>query len=759
MYQSYSNFYLLFSKNYLRCITLYSFEYSESVLNLDLPKLISLLDSKLTNLITVSESSKVIKGSTSNSGYVSYDLNKSYKDNNYSQEDIESKKNKNKIIKKKRTTSHSLSSHDIFVDTSDDLFSSNSLDSSLLKSRKLNSKTKKKNKLKTENLSSTRDLLNTTSDSIGVTSLNPYLAQNAVVIDCPVTVEQLSLKLNMTGAEIITHLFLDQGISVTINQILDVSIAKQVASHYNFTLLDLSDSSRNVSMPEDNLSSFHNVQRPPVITILGHVDHGKTTLLDAILETNLVTKESGGITQAIRGYEMQFQDSLKTYKLIFLDTPGHQSFKEMRFRGAKITDIVLLVIACDDGLKPQTIEAINYIKEMNLYCVVVITKTDTSDKNIDFILNDLATYGLIYEKRGGNLKVVQVSALTGRNINILLSEICQICDLKSFVANPDQLATGTILESYLDKKQGPIAYLLVQNGTLKVGDIAASSGIYGKVKSIVNSSTNKVTLAAPSSVVQVLGFPDLLHAGSVFKVVNNDKEAKEFCASYLHPNSDLSLLKGLDNSVHQSFASDTKQVKLLIKADTQGSLEAVIDLLFSIPQSKVKLRIVSASVGIVANSDIELAIVSQSIIVAFNMDISSGINNLIKKNNLIFKKFRIIYNLFEYVKDIMLDLIEPSYEKVFIGRASVRTVFNMNRGSVAGCYVDQGKLIKMCHIRVYRRDQIVYEGILSSLKIIKDNVSEVLSDHECGLMCDYNLWQKDDIIDAYELVPQKKTLQ
>nr|WMP12265.1 Translation initiation factor IF-2 [Laurencia verruciformis] len=755
--QIYRNFYLLLSKNYYKQIVLHSFEYSDGVLSLDKPKLISLLNLKLNNTVLASESTQILNRPVNNDTNVSYNLDKKYRANSYSQEDILSKKNKSKLVKKKRNNSNNIGNDDIFVDTKDDLFSKDTLDSSLLKSRKPNGKAKKKNKSKLEKSNSDYSLLNASNVNKNIT-INAQTEQNSVVINYPLTVEQLSSKLHIPGAEIITHLFLNKGISVTINQVLDIGIAKKIALHYNFTLLDFNDYTQNDFVAQDTLPSSYTIKRPPIVTILGHVDHGKTTLLDAILKTNLVVKESGGITQTIRGYEAEFDHDLKTYKLIFLDTPGHQSFKEMRIRGVKITDIVLLVIAFDDGLRPQTIEAINYIKEMNLNCIVVITKTDDSNQNIDFILNDLATYGLVYEKWGGDLRVVQVSALTGRNIDTLLSEICVISDIKSFVANPNVLASGTIFESYLDKQQGPIAYLVVQNGTLKISDIIVSSGIYGKVKSIINLLSQKVILATPSSVVQVLGFSSLPNAGSAFHVVSNDKEAKQYCVSYSSLNNNLNLFKGLNNSLNQATTPDFKEVRLLIKADTQGSLEAVIDLLLSIPQSKVKLRIVSTSFGVVSNSDVELAAVTQSMIITFNIDLSSNIISLIKKHNITFEKFQIIYDLFEYIQDAMLDLIEPSYDKIFIGRAFVRTVFNMNKGVVAGCFVNQGKLIKMCHICVHRKDQVVYEGILTSLKVIKDDVTQVLSDHECGLMCDYNLWEKDDIVDAYELVPRKKTL-
>nr|ARW60205.1 translation initiation factor 2 [Laurencieae sp.] len=758
MYFICQKFHVFLLKSDFKYISLYSFEYSDRILELSSPKLISSLDLIPVDSTLVPEFTKVISNSSGTNVNIPYNFDKRYKDNNYSQDNVDNKKSKSKQIKKKRNTSSSIGSEDIFVDVNDDLFNKDSLDISLLKSRKLNSKTKKKSKVKIENLNSNANSLDISYGVKPTKDLNSDQSKNTVVINNSLTVQQLSSKLNIPEAEIITYLFLNKGISVTINQVLGITTAKEVALQYNFTLLDLDDNINDYFLSSKTLNLDTSISRPPIITILGHVDHGKTTLLDSILKTNLVLKESGGITQAISGYEMQWDHNSKTYKLIFLDTPGHQSFKEMRFRGARITDIVLLVIAFNDGFKPQTVEAVNYIKEMNLNCIVVITKTDNSDQNVDFILNDLAENGLIYDKWGGNVPVVQVSALTGRNIDTLLSEVCIMSNAKNFVANPDQLACGTIFESYLDKKQGPIAYIVIQNGTLKIGDIIASSGIYGRVKNIINSSLHKLRVATPSSVVQVLGFPTLPQAGSLFQVFKSDKEAKQFCLDYSYQANNFSVLKTHNKSMAQDINTNIKDTKLIIKTDTQGSLEAIVDLLSSIPQSKVRINIVLAGFGVVSSTDVELAIVTRSLIIAFNIDTSSSINNLIKKYNLTFKAFKIIYDLCEYVKSVMLDLIDLDYDKVFIGRACVRTVFNMSKGSVAGCYVNEGRLTKMSHICVYREDEIVYEGLLYSLKRIKSDVSEVLVGHECGVMCNYTLWQKDDIIDAYDLIPKQKTL-
>ena len=752
------SFYLLLFINYIKFVSLYSHEYSENLLDLNFPKLISILNTTSENLNFATESNRANDTFVKSNTETIHDFDKRYKNKIYPQDDLEDKKNKNKIAKKKRL----ITNNDVLINVKDSLVAKDSLDVSLVKSRKLTNKSKKKNKRQIENANYDSSLIKGFNNSTNVNpqSLDFVKHSNTISINNPLTVDQLSLKLSIPEAEIITYLFLEKGISATMNQVLDVSTARQVALKYNFVLSDPNKDNNTNLIDKNSLKSYGTIIRPPIITILGHVDHGKTTLLDSILNTNIVLKESGGITQSISGYEIKFNYNSKIYELVFLDTPGHESFKAMRIRGSKVTDIVLLVIACNDGVKPQTIEAIQYIKDMNLNYIVVITKADNCDQNIDSILQDLANYDLICEKWGGSTKVIQVSALTGRNIQNLLIQICLFSEAKNFVANPDQLASGTIFESYLDKKKGPVAYVVVQNGTLKIGDIVVASNIYGKVKSLIDLSSQKVLSAFPSSIIQLLGFSDLPNAGSTFQVYINEKEAKKLCINSKRQSKNLGFFKGLsiNNSLSQSINSNMSEVALLIKADSQGSLEAIIDLLFSLPQLKVKLHIVSATCGIISNNDIELALLTNAIIVTFNINISSSDNNLAKKRNLIFKNFLTIYDLYDYVESLMLDLIEPSYDRVFIGSASVRTVFNINNGTVAGCYVEKGKLIKMCYLSVHRQDKIVYEGSLNSLKIMKDDVAEVLSGNECGLMSDYNLWQKDDLIDAYQLVPLAKTL-
>nr|YP_010156031.1 translation initiation factor IF-2 [Cumathamnion serrulatum]QQY85245.1 translation initiation factor IF-2 [Cumathamnion serrulatum] len=721
--------------------------YSDKVLHLRFPKLIGSYESinstpkKLLESINnsiVDINSKQINSNLSNK------FDKKYKNDSHSEKTLDIKKNRSKVGKKGRK-SVNVEQEDLFINKNN-TFSSDA--ESLLKSHKIN-KYKKKDKYN--------------SDSIH----NDYYAsdiinneKNEIVLNGPLSVQALSLKLEIPEAEIITYLFL-KGISVTINNVLDISIAKDVAKSYKFNILD-QELTKEVSLDisHDYIIKTENIKRSPIITIFGHVDHGKTTLLDAILNTNLVNKESGGITQSVNAYEIEWPYKSKPYKLVFLDTPGHEAFTAMRSRSAKITDIALLVIAADDGLKPQSIEAINYILKMKLSYIIVINKVDKNNTNLLKIKEELVEHNIVCEEWGGNAKVIEISALTGKNLDLLLSSICLISDDQCFTADPNKLGQGTILEANLDKKQGVIANVITQNGTLKVGDIVIAGNTYGKIKSLINYKGSNVKEAKPSSIIQILGFSVVPQSGILFKVVNNDKEAKKHINSFSKQfNSTLNQsLKLLNTRITTDNNKKIKQLNIILKTNTQGSLEAIIDSFLKIPQGKVQINIVSADLGNISSNNIELALATNALIVCFNINISSYINNLVKQNNLSLKVFNIIYDLIDYIESYMLSLIEPEYQRIFIGRAVVQTVFYINKKTVVGCLVNEGKLKKMSHINVYRANNIVHEGILTSLKRIKDDVDEVLSDNECGVMCTYDLWQKMDIIEAYDLNPKEKSL-
>jgi len=662
-------------------------------------------------------------------------FDKKNKNNTDTQDVLDTKKNKPKNGKRNKKQE---------VIDKDDLFFNKSL--GLIKSHKIN-KYKKKDKKLNQN------------DDVSYSNDNDnFKLDNSIIINKPLTVQELSNKLSISEAKIITDLFL-KGISVTINDLIDIDVAIEVAKNYDFNIL--SQSIDNVIQTQKPRNQSNNIiKRAPIITILGHVDHGKTTLLDSILNTKFIEKESGGITQAINGYEVNFSYETNLYKLVFLDTPGHEAFSSMRLRGAKITDIILLVVAADDGLKPQTIESIKYIIEMKIPYIIAINKIDKEDLNIARIKQEFMNYNVISKEFGGDAIFIEVSALKNINIDLLLSNICLVSDTQNLFSNPDQLAEGTILESYLDKKQGLIANMIVQNGTLKIGDWTVAGNIYGKIKSIIDINNNRIDNVLPSSVIKVLGFSKIPKSGISFQVFNTEKEAKESINKFINFN-DLFLndsLKLLNSRITFNKKNVQKKLSLIIKTDTQGSLEAILNSLSRISQSKVQLNILSAHSGNMSNTDIELALTANSIIIAFGIDISSHINHLIKQKNLSIKVFNVIYDLLDYINKCMLTLVDTEYERTFIGSALVQEIFYINKGSVAGCLVSEGKLNKSCYICVYREKSIIYEGNLISLKHLKEDVEEVALNKECGVMCDYNEWSKKDIIYAYELNPKEKSL-
>jgi len=664
------------------------------------------------------------------------------------------KKNKLKQKKKVRSKSH-LDNDEVFLDESNSniITSVDNLSISLLRSSNT-SKQKKKNKIKTE-LS-----INNTSVSSLQLDADTEKHNKEIVLDRPLTIQELSEKLNIPVAEIITRLFL-QGISVTINQVVDLSIATKVANNYKVTIVDVSNSQLNKQSKIVCMDKSQAIKRAPIITIFGHVDHGKTTLLDKIRQTNLVKQEAGGITQSIAGYEVEWDNNGQNEKLIFLDTPGHEAFAGMRSRGVQVTDIAILVVAADDGLKTQSIEAINHILGNNIPFIVVINKVDKLESDIQKVKNELSGYGIIGEDWGGEISIIEVSAITGQNIDVLLSNICILSDLQELKADPKQLAEGTILEAYLDKKKGPVANVLIHNGTINIGDIIVSDKTLGKVKVLLKNNQIKVKSAGPSSVLEILGFSSVPNVGSVFKVFQDEKEAKAVISNYIDNND--SMIKLLNSRVtldnHNKIESLSNQINIILKTDTQGSIEAVINAFAQIPQEKIQINILSANSGEISDKDLNLALTSNSLILGFNVGIASKVSSEISQIGVIIETFNVIYDLIDYVKRYMLNLVTPEYNKIVLGSAVVQTVFSVNKKCVAGCLVNSGKLKKNAYICVSRNNTIVYDGLLSSLKRLKDDVSEIYAINECGVMCnDYDLWEKSDIIEAYELNQKEKQL-
>lgn len=584
-----------------------------------------------------------------------------------------------------------------------------------------------------------------------------------VVLDMPITLQQLANKLNVSEASIITWLFL-QGISVTVNQMIDLAIASKVAQYYDFTIVEADDyQSKNST---DSRLSINNseqtVRRAPIVTVFGHVDHGKTTLLDFVQKTNIANQEVGGITQSIKAYEISYNYLDSNQKIVFLDTPGHEAFTSMRLKGIEVTDIAILLVAADDGLKPQSIEAIRHIISRQLPYIVAINKMDKSDINIEKVKSQLADYNIIDKESGGQSSIVYISALTGLHIDTLLSEICALSKLLNLKTSLQSYAEGIIIESYLDKKIGPIAIVVIKKGTLHIGDIVVAGRTYGKVKLIISSQGNKIDLAESSAVVRICGFASIPLTGLKFYAVSNEKSAKNKVNNYINTQYHYENTNLLNNRITLKSCNrdiSLKQINLILKADTQGSIEAIINACSQIPQDKVQINIISHTLGSVFEKDIDLALTSQSLILGFNINIMPSISSIADKLKVTVKKFNIIYDLIDYLKQYMLKLVKPEYDKIVTGQATVQTVFYINKGAVAGCLVNSGILKQGSYIIVRRNHDIVYEGILNSLKQLKNNVKEVAEGSECGVMCmNYHLWQKMDQIEAFDMIEKEKIL-
>nr|YP_010952223.1 translation initiation factor 2 [Gloiopeltis furcata]WMP13892.1 translation initiation factor 2 [Gloiopeltis furcata] len=674
-------------------------------------------------------------------------------------EDSDIRKNRTKA-KRKNKNQINLNNANILSPSDPEILSANELKS--LKSSKSKKKTKQRKELDTKTSSNaTYDFHSTDLDSNSEQKKVPQDSKE-IILDGPLTIEDLAAKLCITEAAIITWLFL-KGISVTINQIVDSAIAKEVAKHYNFRIVDDSFKSKNIdSLSRLEKQDFYHqgVKRAPIITILGHVDHGKTTLLDCIRNTNLAKTESGGITQSIAGYEVEWEYKSTIEKLVFLDTPGHAAFAGMRLRSAEVTDIVVLVIAADDELKQQAIEALNYILDNQIPYIIAITKIDKQNADVVKIKGQLKKYGICDQTHVERAKIIEISSLKGQNIDLLLSSLCELAISLNLRADENCLAEGTVLESNLDKRTGPVANIIVQQGILRLGDFIVSGNIYGRVKAIKDSFQNRVDHAIPSSVVEIWGFSSIPQVGFKFYVVTNEKNAKYLTQSQNRNSNGIS--KFLNTRVTlDSYKQDSnlKPVNIILKSDTQGSLEAILNAFRQIPQEKVQINIIVANVGSISNKDVDLAKSSQSLVLGFNVETSLNTRSLIENLNIVVRTFSVIYDLLDYVEKYMIDLVDPEYEKYVIGKATVKTVFSINKGLVAGCLVNSGKLKKNLRASIYDGNKMVHDGFITSLKRAKDDVNEVVASYECGVMCgDFYAWKASNTIEAYELIEKRKSL-
>lgn len=588
-----------------------------------------------------------------------------------------------------------------------------------------------------------------------------------LVLTGNLTVQELATELKVADTEVIKILFL-QSIAANVNQILDVETATMVAQQLEVEVetADAAPEARKVTEMLDS-EDLENLQpRPPVVTIMGHVDHGKTTLLDAIRKTKVAQGEAGGITQHIGAYHVDVEHEGQTQQVVFLDTPGHEAFTAMRARGTRVTDVAILVVAADDGVRPQTIEAISHARAAEVPIIVAINKVDKEGAQIERVKQELTEHELVSEEWGGETIMVPVSAINQENLDSLLEMILLVSEVEDLYANPNRAAKGTVIEAHLDKARGPVATLLVQNGTLRVGDTLVAGSALGKVRAMIDDRGEQVKAASPSFAVEVLGLGDVPAAGDDFEVFRDEKEARSTAAK----RSD----QQRQNRLQQSMASrrvslnalsdkaregELKELNLVLKADVQGSLEAILGALGQLPQDEVQVRVLFAAPGEITETDVDLATASEAVIVGFNTTLATGARQAADQAEVDIREYNVIYKLLEDIEGAMEGLLEPELVEEALGQAEVRAVFPVGRGAVAGCYVQSGKLVRNCKVRIHRGGNSIHEGVLDSLKRMREDAREVNAGYECGIGLDsFQTWQEGDAIEAFRMVTKRRTL-
>jgi translation initiation factor IF-2 len=584
-----------------------------------------------------------------------------------------------------------------------------------------------------------------------------------LVITGSMTVQELAEALVVQDTEIIKILFL-KGMAVSITQSLDISTINLIAEELGVQIETAQPeaAARKVTEMLD-VEDLENLQRrPPVVTIMGHVDHGKTSLLDSIRHTRVAQGEAGGITQHIGAYHVDVESDGKVQQVVFLDTPGHEAFTAMRARGARVTDIAILVVAADDGVQPQTVEAISHAKAAEVPIIVAINKIDKPEAQPDRVKQELTEYGLVPEEWGGDTIMVPVSAIQGENLDTLLEMILLVAEVADLQANPERLAKGTVIEANLDRTRGPVATFLVQNGTLQVGDTIVAGSSFGKVRAMIDDRGHRVKAATPSFAVEVLGLSDVPAAGDEFEVFQHDKEARAIATERADQQRQTRLMQrrvSLTTLSAQAQKGELKELNLILKADVQGSVEAIVGALEQVPQNQVQLRLLLAAPGEITETDIDLASASNAVIIGFNTTLASGARQAADAAGVDVRDYNIIYKLLEDIQGAMEGLLEPELVEEALGQVEVRAVFSIGRGKIAGCYVLSGKVVRNCKVRVSRGGQVVYQGTLDSLKRMKDDVKEVNAGYECGIGIDkFNDWVEGDLIDTYQMVTKRRTL-
>jgi translation initiation factor IF-2 len=568
------------------------------------------------------------------------------------------------------------------------------------------------------------------------------------------TIRELAEKMKMQPSVIVKKLFLE-GVMVTVNHEIDFEKAQEIALDYDI----VAEQEEKVDVIEELLKEEEEdatlVSRPPVVCVMGHVDHGKTSLLDCIRKTHVTDREAGGITQHIGAYMV----SVDGEKITFLDTPGHEAFTAMRMRGANATDIAILVVAADDGVMPQTVEAINHAKAAGVEIIVAINKIDKPSANVERVKQELSEYELIPEDWGGSTIFVPVSAHTGEGIDNLLEMILLTAEVAELKANPNRRARGLVIEAELDKGKGPVATILVQKGTLRVGDSIAAGACSGKVRAMIDDKGRKVKEASPSTPVEILGLSDVPNAGEILVVTENDKEAKNFAATFVSENKNRLLEEtkakmSLDDLFSQIQAGNLKELPLIVKADVQGSVEAVKQSLVKLSNEEVVVKVIHGGVGAINESDVTLASASNAIIIGFNVRPDATAKSVAEQEGVDLRLYRVIYQAIEDVEAAMKGMLDPVFEEKVIGHAEVRQIFKASGvGNIAGSYVLDGIFQRNCKVRISREGEQIFEGELASLKRFKDDVKEVKAGYECGLVFeDFNDIKEEDRVEAYIMV-------
>ena len=576
-----------------------------------------------------------------------------------------------------------------------------------------------------------------------------------IVLPEKMTIRELADKMKMQPSVIVKKLFM-QGVMVTVNHEIDFEKAQEIAMDFDI----IAEQEEKVDVIEELLKEEEEdesalVSRPPVVCVMGHVDHGKTSLLDAIRKTNVTDREAGGITQHIGAYVV----SIKGQKITFLDTPGHEAFTAMRMRGANATDIAVLVVAADDGVMPQTVEAINHAKAAGVEIIVAINKIDKPSANVERVKQELSEYELIPEDWGGSTIFVPVSAKTHDGIEDLLEMILLTAEVGELKANPKRRARGLVIEAQLDKGKGPVATILVQKGTLHVGDFIAAGACSGKVRAMMDDKGRRVKEAGPSTPVEILGLSDVPNAGEVLVATENDKEAKNFAATFISENKNRLLEEtkakmSLDDLFNQIQEGNLKELNIVVKADVQGSVEAVKQSLVKLSNDEVVVKIIHGGVGAINESDVTLASASNAIIIGFNVRPDATAKAIAEQEGVDLRLYRVIYQAIEDVEAAMKGMLDPVFEEKIIGHGEIRQVFKASGvGNIAGSYVMDGVFQRGCSVRITREGTQIFEGPLASLKRFKDDVKEVRAGYECGLVFEgFNDIQELDQVEAYIMV-------